>query len=193
MLEQGCQTLESIFGPLLEAVICEHVTMVAGAASPATLQRPKPSPDMLSAAATFAAAAAAAAASTGSMPPTSIARSAQQTRSLPEMAASSRPGGLPPPPPGPAAARGSLEAEISLLGLPLPPLSAATCIGTLLQHEQLLAARFPIPMRKRLETLATAVKLLASDPEALDSAAVLEAHQASGRAAPASSMLLHHI
>ena len=49
---------------------------------------------------------------------------------------------------------GGLEAALTELGVPLPPFSAWHCSEVLLKLDWLASAKFPISMRKRLETIS---------------------------------------
>ncbi|GAX84741.1 hypothetical protein CEUSTIGMA_g12163.t1 [Chlamydomonas eustigma] len=173
MLEQACQTLEMILGPLLEAVLCESVTMGVPPQS-----GPSVSTAMLAAASTFAAAAAAAAADVQGSPHSILPKPPMQRPPLKTIGAS--------PPPAPFLCTSgpnnntsvSLEAELQRLKIPLPPYGTAACIDVLLGHDWICSTKFPVAIRKRLETLQCGLQALASSPESLDGNAVLVAEQA---------------
>ena len=143
MVEQASQVLESILGPLLEAILCECVTMgmTVAYANPQTSLPPA----MQAAASAFAAAAAKAAVGTGHVPPPT-----PPTAPLPRRRSA------PPPSLGSFQMRdGGLEAALTELGVPLPPFSALNCLEVLLKLDWLTSAKFPISIRKRLETVST--------------------------------------
>ena len=48
---------------------------------------------------------------------------------------------------------GSLEEALVELGMPLTPLGAAVCVDVLLKNDWLCSAKFPVTIRKRLETV----------------------------------------
>ena len=139
MLEQAFQTLEGIFGPLLEAILCEYLTM-----GPQQQWREaasvEPPQGMAAAASAFAAAATAAAAGTRNVPPPPFPGS-PASRGMPAASPQVTPG------------RGLQEA-LAQLGLPQPPQSASACADLLLGNEWLRLAKFPVTIRKRLETVS---------------------------------------
>jgi hypothetical protein len=141
MLEQAIQALESVLGPLLEAVLCDHLTMGRPPQKQHLgLQMPAAA---LAAAAAFASAAAEAAGGTRNKPPSPLPRHPAAAPAVP------------PPPQGPLGSDAGTRFEDALvrLGLPLPPLDAAACVMLLLKSEWLCSSKFPITIKRRLETV----------------------------------------